>query len=365
MTAVFRLEGFELNVTSVPINSSFVNSGLLNIISHTDLDGVTAAAVAWYANPAGSPIKISLTGYGDVDNLILEGLRRGDRVTALDLSPQFRNAVDEIDRTAREGEIILFDHHKSSREKVGNRHWALVDTSRCGASVYWHWLMENADEAIRARVEILRDVVAVANDRDLWINENPDGRLWQALVTLCGEYGVFSRLITNPSSVMTKPERELANRFTAAQEERFKSARDGLIMSRIDGSKSREMAYLGEGYLEFGDASDFCGSILDDPKESIGRVALVALAFRRPSKTWAVSLRSRDGLAGEVTSLLKDGRAIRGGGHGDAAALYFPANYSEKSIRESILAAIAAKTESSSGMGVTLGDLLKNAETKN
>ena len=337
---------------------------MTNIISHTDLDGVTAAAVAWYANPAGNPIKISLTGYGDVDNLILEGLRRGDRVTVLDLSPQFQNAIDEIDRTAREGEIILFDHHQSSCDKIGNRPWALVDTSRCGASVYWRWLTENASDEIRERMESLRGIVALANDRDLWINENPDGRLWQALVTLCGEYSVFSRLISNPSSAMTGPERELAGRFTAAQEERFKRARDGMILSRIGSLESKEMAYLGDGYLEFGDASDFCGSILDDPSESIGWVALVALAFRRPSGTWAVSLRSRDGLAGRVTSLLKDGRAIRGGGHGDAAALYFPANYNEKSIRESILAALAAKAESSSGMGVTLGDLLKGAAGK-
>ena len=159
---------------------------------------------------------------------------------------------------------------------------------------------------------------------------------------------------------MTKPERELTTHFTAKQEERFKRAREGIILNRIGGPESGEMAYLGDGYLEFGDASDFCGSILDDPNESMGRAALVALAFKRPSGTWAVSLRSRDGLAGRVASLLKDGRAIRGGGHNDAAALYFPANYNEKSIRESILAALAAKAESSSGMGVTLGDLLKS-----
>jgi hypothetical protein len=74
-----------------------------------------------------------------------------------------------------------------------------------------------------------------------------------------------------------------------------------------------------------------------------------------------VSLRSRNGLAGRVVSLLKDGRKIRGGGHGDAAALYFPNNYSEEGIRESISAALSAESESTSGMGVTLGDLIKGA----
>ena len=337
------------------------NSGLINVISHTDLDGVVAAAVAWYANQAWSPVKVSLTGHGEVDNLVLEGLRKGDRVITLDLYPQFQNTIDEIDKIVPEGESILFDHHQSSLDKIGRRTWAIVDTSRCAASVYWHWLMDSADAATRARVEVLRDIVTVANDRDLWINKNPDGRLWQAMVTLCGEHGMLLRLISNPSALMTGPERELAVRFTAAQEERFKRARDEMKLSRISGQEAKELAFLGDGHLEFGDASDFCGSILDDPKEKVGAVAIVALAFKRPSRTWAVSLRSRNGLAGSVTSLLKDGRTIRGGGHDDAAALYFPASYDEKSIRESILAALATKVESSTDIGVTLGSLLKGS----
>ena len=337
------------------VTGGSVNSGLINVISHTDLDGVVAAAVAWHANYANqAPLKISLTGYGEVDNLILDGLRRGDQVITLDLYPQFQNTVDEIDKIVREGEIIIFDHHQSSLDKIGRRSWATVDTSRCAASVYWHWLMDGGN----SRVEVLRDIVTVANDRDLWINENPDGRLWQAMVTLCGEHGVFARLVSNPSAVMTKAERELAVRFTVAQEERFKRARDSIIFSRTG---DKEFAFLGDGHLEFGDASDFCGSILDDPKEKMGSVTMVALAFKRPSRAWGVSLRSRNGLAGSVTSLLKDGRNIRGGGHDDAAALYFPASYNEKSIRESIMAALAAKAESSSGTGVTLGDLFKNS----
>ena len=337
-----------------------IGSGLVNVISHTDLDGVVAAAVAWHANQT-SPIKISLTGYGEVDNLILDGLRRGDQVITLDLYPQFQNTVDEIDKIVREGDTIIFDHHQSSLDKIGRRFWASVDTSRCAASVYWHKLAEGENAEVSARVEVLRDIVALANDRDLWINENPDGRLWQAMVTMCGEHGALARLISNPSAVMTKAERDLAVRFTAAQEERFKRARENIAFNRISGMENNELAFLGDGHLEYGDASDFCGSILDDPKEKMGSVTMVALAFKRPSKTWGVSLRSRNGLAGSITSLLKDGRNIRGGGHDDAAALYFPASYNEKSIRESILAALTAKAESSSGTGVTLGDLLKNS----
>ncbi|MDR3280317.1 MAG: phosphohydrolase [Synergistaceae bacterium] len=336
---------------------------LLNIISHTDLDGVAAAVVAWYAHSlSGVPIKVSLTGYGEVDNLIIEAWRKSERIVTLDLSPQFQNTVDEIDRTFDGDEPFLFDHHQSTHEKFANRPWIVVDMNYCAASVYWNWLMERADSETRRRVEVLRDIVGIANDRDLWINENPDGRLWQAMVTLCGEWGAFARLITNPSAVFTEPERELVNNFVASQELRFSRAMEHIVKNRIPGNDAHGgMAFLGDGYLEFGDTSDFCGAILDRPKPGDDVPAVVALAYRKPSGGWAVSIRSRSGLAGRIVALLKDGRKIRGGGHLDAAALYFPPNYSEDSIRESMLAVLAAEHESASGMGVTLGDLLKGA----
>jgi hypothetical protein len=335
------------------------SSGLTNIISHTDLDGVVAAAVGWYANSAaGDPIRVSLTGYNEVDNLILEGLRKNDRVIALDLSPQFQNTVDEIDRIFTGGEPFLFDHHQSAYDKIGQRAWAVVDVKRCGAAAYWDWLMMHGSEAAKRRAVLLEDMVEIANDRDLWINENPDGRLWQAMVTACGEWGALARLISNPSAVFTVQERALVERFTAAQEDRFKRARDRMVLRGL-GNGAGKMAFLGDGCLEFGDTSDFCGSILDRPDDPGDVPAIVVLAFRRPSGAWAVSLRSRDGLSGKAVSLLKDGRSIRGGGHDDAAALYFPASYNEKSIMESIQSALATSRESARGMGVTLGDLLK------
>ncbi|MDR3255389.1 MAG: phosphohydrolase [Synergistaceae bacterium] len=345
--------------------------GLFHIISHTDLDGVAAAAVAWHVHcREGNPIRLSLTGYGEVDNLMLEAMKSGGRMMVLDLSPQYQTTVDEIDRFFSGDVPFLFDHHKSTFEKYRNRPWIKADMACCGASVYWNWLFDgNASPDALLRIEPLREIVRVANDRDMWINEDPDGRLWQAMVTLCGEWGALARLISNPSAAFTNSERRAVTSFVERQEERFKRAKDHLVRDRITHSgegkaKSDEMVFLGDGHLEFGDTSDFCGMILDRPGalgEGENPPALAALAYRKPGGGWAVSLRSRDGLAGRVVSLLKDGRKIRGGGHGDAAALYFPNNYNESGIRESITAALSAERESSSGMGVTLGDLLKGS----
>lgn len=334
---------------------------ILNIISHTDLDGVAAAALAWHAHhPGGRPIRVSLTGYGEVDNLILEAYRKREAMVVLDLSPQMQGTVDEIDRTfPADASPFLFDHHDTTREKFSGRKWIEVDTAYCGAAVYWNWLHNgNADEAMCARIEPLAGIVEVANDRDLWINKNPDGRLWQAMITLCGEWGAFARLVANPDAAFTAAERAAVEAFIVRQEARFEAAREHLVYSRVEGG---DLAFLGDGYLEFGDTSDFCGLLLDRAPDAASAPAMVALAYRKPAGNWAVSLRSRSGLAGRVVALLKDGRKIRGGGHGDAAALYFPAHYSESGIRESISAALSANRENNEGMGVTLGDLLKGA----
>lgn len=337
-------------------------SGLYHIISHTDLDGVAAAAVAWYARGGRDmPTRVSLVGYGEVDNLILESRHRGDDVVVLDLSPQFQGTVDEVDRTfPEEAAPFLFDHHQSTFEKFANRAWIVVDMRFCGALVYWNWLHAgNGDAEALRRIEPLRDIVRIANDRDLWINEEPDGRLWQAMVTLCGEWGAFARLVANPAAALTPGERAAVEAFVANQETRFGRAKEHIVWERLGGAG--DLAFLGDGHLEFGDTSDFCGAILDRPQPGDRVPAIVALAYRRPGGNWAVSLRSRSGLAGKVVSLLKDGRKIRGGGHGDAAALYFPSHYDEKGIRESIAAALAAKDEAARGMGVTLGDLLRGS----
>jgi Predicted phosphohydrolase (DHH superfamily) len=100
---------------------------------------------------------------------------------------------------------LLFDHHKSTFELYANRPWAVVDTGYCGALVYWRWLMaQELSPEMRKNVEGMEHFVLLANDRDLWLGQNPDGRLWQGLITLCGAWAVLMRLVDNPSPVLTQ-----------------------------------------------------------------------------------------------------------------------------------------------------------------
>ena len=326
---------------------------LLHIISHTDLDGVAAAALAWHVHHNSRLVKVSLTGYGDVDALLLDTLAAGQEPLVLDLFCQREQTVDEIDKKSFE-KPFLFDHHKSTFERYGNRKWAVIDTGFCGAHVYWNWLSRNApDPAVKAQLDRLLPLIKIANDRDLWLGQMPESRLWQAMVTMCGQWGMLARLIDDPSATLRRDEEEAALAFVERQEARFEEARGRVWRS------GNELAFLCDGILEFGDVSDFCGLLLDrDDNPPL----VTAVAARRFNGDWAVSMRSRDGLAGRVLALLKDGKKIRGGGHGDASALYFPRSYTQEEMRDSITAAIRVEKERGREAKVTLGDLFKGLQ---
>ncbi|MFR5881448.1 MAG: hypothetical protein ACLUEQ_11930 [Cloacibacillus evryensis] len=83
--------------------------------------------------------------------------------------------------------------------------------------------------------------------------------------------------------------------------------------------------------LEYGDVSDFCGLILDrddNPPE-------VAAVPRDGSAATGRSMRSRDGPRGQVLAAVRRSAAAATG----TSALYFPRNYTQEQMRDSILAA--------------------------
>ena len=114
----------------------------------------------------------------------------------------------------------------------------------------------------------------MANDRDLWLGQREDSRLWQALVTLLNPTGVLLRLCLNPGAELTREERSRAEAFVERQEARFARARSSVQRTGND------LSFLSPGILEYGDVSDFCGLLLDrDPNPP----RVVAVAARRPA----------------------------------------------------------------------------------
>jgi len=153
--------------------------------------------------------------------------------------------------------------------------------------------------------------------------------------------------------VLEPHEREAAEDFVEKQEKRF-----ALAVEKI-GRGDRELAFVPPGVLDFGDVSDFGGLVLDRMDNP---PLLVAVAAKRFSGEWAVSLRSRSETAGKVVGMLRDGRKIRGGGHDDSAALYFPQSYTPDQIRDTIRAAMRTIRDQERPAGVTLGDLFSGVK---
>ena len=75
------------------------------------------------------------------------------------------------------------------------------------------------------------------------------------------------------------------------QEKRF-----ALALEKI-GPRTADIAFVEPGILEFGDVSDFGGLVLD---RMANPPLLVAVAAKRYSGEWAVSMRSRSETAGKV-----------------------------------------------------------------
>lgn len=326
-----------------------MTANICHIISHTDLDGITAAAVAWHHYRDIMPIKVSLTGYGGVDGLVLESLKAEEEVVVLDLFCQKERTIEEIDRHFHEDSSpFLFDHHETTAQRYANRPWLVVDTSMCAAQVYFNWIIHRYPQTPASS---LADLVVIANDRDLWLNEKEESRLWQAMITLCGPESILMRLTANPSSKLRLFEEKAARYFIERQENRFTRALNII-------GHSKDIAFVEDGVLEFGDVSDFGGLVLDRLKNP---PFLVAVAARRAIGDWVLSLRSRSGMAGKVVGILRDGKKVRGGGHDDSAALYFPPFYSQDQIKNSLYTAVQTIQERERSVGTNLGDLLRAA----
>jgi hypothetical protein len=146
---------------------------ILHIVSHTDMDGVTAAAVAWHAHyPENAPLRVSLSGYGEVDELMLETLRGNARLLVLDLFCQRRETVDEVDTFSRGRRTVALRPSQNNggafrKQKMdGHRHECLR-----GQSVLRLDSEKGHSTASRRRLDSLADLVDIANDRDLWLGK--------------------------------------------------------------------------------------------------------------------------------------------------------------------------------------------------
>lgn len=132
------------------------------VVTHSDLDGMCAAAIVRDRYPHALPI---ITNYGKSRNLWR--MKPGDLCFVTD----FTLTLDEFQRLRQKNvETIWIDHHKANYDQLYAQGWTCDGIRRddyCGAALTWMYLHPNLPP------EAMPDVVKLTNDYDLWTFKDP------------------------------------------------------------------------------------------------------------------------------------------------------------------------------------------------
>jgi Predicted phosphohydrolase (DHH superfamily) len=142
------------------------------LITHNDFDGVTCAILFKIIHPNGT---YYLENYDTVDNRIKQVLEeRPDFLYITDISPQSEEVIELLNKF---GNVRLFDHHKTALH-LNNLPWATVDTTKCGAYLFYEYLLSFPKTE---PLTMWRELVFCANDYDLWLHFDPHSKVLNLL----------------------------------------------------------------------------------------------------------------------------------------------------------------------------------------
>lgn len=292
------------------------------VITHADdLDGVTCAVLAKKVYPDCETIMCS---YGDLERVINKHLRRTGPLVIADLSlPQ-----ELAERLDRRGNVTLIDHHITSLPLAEKYPWAVVDISRCAALSLWHHL--GGEE----RLPEYEELAVLANDRDLWIRQDPRSDDLAMLLQAMGRDRFFNRFVCNPSVTLDATEQLIVD----IEKERIKRVCESAkVFTFHDAEGQRVGVVFVDSYV-----SDVANHILDTCKE-YDYVVACSLTGNHPR----VSLRSRKGGV-DVSEMAKK---LGGGGHPSAAGFTLPDSFVED-VAERIFISFVAKQTAAEVYGI-------------
>lgn len=171
------------------------------LITHNDFDGVTCAVLFNVVYPKGT---YYLENYDSVDERIKKvlELEKPDFLYIADISPQSKEVIELLNQF---GKVRLFDHHKTALH-LNNLPWATVDTSKCGAYLFYEYLLTFPKTE---PLTMWRDLVVHANDYDLWIHSDPHSAVLNSLLYAVGHERFIKRFVCDPVVQLTDTEKYL------------------------------------------------------------------------------------------------------------------------------------------------------------
>lgn len=140
---------------------------MIQLFSHTDLDGVGCAILAKLA--FGDNVNVTYCGYNNINQAVLEHMRSRpkDEIHITDISVN-ESVAKQIDSSCRK--YYLFDHHETAMG-LNKYRWCTVQINNedglmtSGTEMYYKWLVENG-KLIKSMT--LDRFVEVVRDYDTW-----------------------------------------------------------------------------------------------------------------------------------------------------------------------------------------------------
>lgn len=274
------------------------------LVTHTDFDGITCAVLFKAVWPEG---EVFFENYDSVNNRLWQITHDypGAELYITDISPDDPELVEQLEKL----NVKLFDHHKTALH-FKKYPWATVDTTRCGAALFWFWLYAlNHENIVKVKVQRYDRLAWHANDYDTWKHESPLSKDINSLLYILGRDRFIQRFLENPDPVFSSGE-QLMLQLEQEKEDRY-------IQNIIDGDINPHWDTEGRSYaLVFAEqyTSQVGHRILERFPTAIDYVAIVNFLYG------TVGLRSRKGGV-DISEIAK---RYGGGGHPGAAGFPLP-----------------------------------------
>lgn len=164
-------------------------------ISHNDLDGVTCGILV---KSAFASVRTMYLTYDDLEPTLEELPLKYNSLIITDLAP----SAALVEKIAGERELILIDHHASSRD-LARHPFVVHDIGKSASLLTYEWLTKQGHD-----LSAYENFVRCVDDFDLWTLKRPDSRKMNLLFTLLGIRRFEERFYNIPYESFS-PEEEL------------------------------------------------------------------------------------------------------------------------------------------------------------
>ena len=270
-------------------------------ITHTDMDGLSAALLMEHILGADTTLIVSVPNSGD--ELLLDLLPKINvhkiktvSVTDIGLEDNTHKLLRSLFSSAN---MYYFDHHASVNVEIVNDIYdvCVVDTTKCAAMVVYDYFVNLFD------IDEFEDLVRLTNDRDLKISKDPDSDMLTWTLNVLGFEAMYNLVSTKTYDAVLTTARQIGGIIKSGLDTDYSRFRKTLV---VNDNRAFGMA---NGYS----ITDMSDRLWADPDFTSVDILFVVLSN-------SVSMRVRSTSDIDSSDIAK---ANGGGGHPKASGFPF------------------------------------------